>query len=733
MLCGAALAQAVAAQEAPAPIGSVGESDVAAALPDSAYVHKLGSVVLTAAELENRYLTDPVEIAREVPNMVGSVQPALGSGNLYALRGLSGAGAVGTYIDGVLLPSELANHFGMFDMERVEIVRGPAPLLHAQPSAAGGMHVALHRPGTDPYGVFEGFYGAFDRLALRGSVDIPGNEAFALNVSGYYQNTEGYVLNLTTGETLNDEDRSGVRLGIRLSPHPRLDWHFAVAALHDESLNLLNFDCDERCDDRFATTGLTERISDPLAPFGGLPITGEKARRGLANEADTILVTSAFSYTGDRHQLTLTTGAVGLDQDFTVDLADGRDAAIAGTAFPPERGFVLGGETILAAKDTDTFSQDVRLEGRIAGGLGYTIGGALRNERRNDETARILTVSDPLASAGALTSLASDRRARIDRDTRSLYAALAWENAALRIEGGTRYTDEDVSIDLRDLEAGCSADCFRLAEGAPGRIETEIWQPFAEIRAGFADGLGGFARAARGYRPAGWIVSRDSDVVQAFRTERNWTYEAGFDAALWDDRLRFGVTGFYLSAEDVQTASPFAAAAERIPAGTDFESKGFELAFDTVPFTGFSLHATAGWQNAEYTGSAAPLTPAGDVAEPVFAPDVTAAATASYDWYIATAESYVTPSLGVSYRGAMETGIANSSLSDPNGAFLSGSRADSRVLVNAGLALRTDDDWWLVSVECDNCLDKTYVDSSVGLTSYLAKPMTWTFRARRKF
>jgi iron complex outermembrane receptor protein len=64
---------------------------------------------------------------------------------------------------------------------------------------------------------------------------------------------------------------------------------------------------------------------------------------------------------------------------------------------------------------------------------------------------------------------------------------------------------------------------------------------------------------------------------------------------------------------------------------------------------------------------------------------------------------------------------------------VSGSFVRAHWLLNAGFAIRTDDDAWLMVVECGNCLDRTVTEASLANLSWLSPPRTWMLRARRQF
>jgi iron complex outermembrane receptor protein len=143
------------------------------------------------------------------------------------------------------------------------------------------------------------------------------------------------------------------------------------------------------------------------------------------------------------------------------------------------------------------------------------------------------------------------------------------------------------------------------------------------------------------------------------------------------------------------------------------------------------------------------ITSAGGIARPVRTPRFSAAVGASYDWRLPAPGIILTPTANIIYRSGHETGTANATIftgaitagaggggqafpANPfAGDVITGSRADNYVLVNAGVAMRTDEGNWTLALECFNCFDSAFVDSSFANTSYLNPPRTWQVRLKR--
>jgi iron complex outermembrane receptor protein len=328
----------------------------------------------------------------------------------------------------------------------------------------------------------------------------------------------------------------------------------------------------------------------------------------------------------------------------------------------------------------------------------------------------------------------------------------------------------------------------------PTTQSAKLWTP--RVGASYQlPGVLVFASATRGFTSGGWNTqATTAPALLPYDAARNWTYEGGLKSDLFDHRLRVAATGFYIDASRVAVPAagvdPATGALAYTTASAGLRNYGAEVEATVVPFKSLNLFANLGYQHARYrTNSAtAPdrfgtkaiaqqqadcraelaakkvpgaafadntfacgigiVATDGSIARPVYTPDYSATVGGTFDYAIPAAGIILQPGGSVVYRSSFETGAANASLytggvtggsglaypANPfGGTLITGSRAKSYVVANAALALKTDDNNWVLSIECNNCLDRNYVASSLGTVSYLAPPRTWLVHAKRTF
>ena len=769
----------------------------------------------TATELASRGVNETLDLIQYVPNMFGSNNTGLGSANAYYLRGLGNTETiatfdppVGTYVDDVYLSRQNGNNFGFFDVERVEVLRGPQGTLFGRNTTGGAVNVILKGPADEFGGFAEVGYGRFDKKFARGSVDLPISDKFAMKLSGYYQNDDGYVKNTTTNERINDSDGAGLRGAVRLNVTENITWNAAVAWTSSDGENVLNFDCDPanttNCKGRFVTTGMRETFTGTGSPYAPVVVTGRKAFFDFGNDVDQWLVTSNLAIEGENHTLNFITGVVDLKQKFALDFFDGRGGPNLVLPNPTVQRYARGGFAILNDGHHKQFTQEIKLNGKLFDGfIDYVSGIYVYDEKNRTDFADLFSLSP------ALTLLLADRTLSNKTSATAGYAQFD-ANFSDTITGtvGIRYTDETKKLNVVDNRAACAvatpgATCLvnanlTAANGVviPPKLTTKLWTPRFALNWKMNEDSLFFVSATRGFKSGGWNARATTpSQLLPFEPEKVWSYELGSKVTLFDNKLRINATVFRIDAKDLQTPSalvnPATGAITFITQNfADYRNTGVEYEISAAPVDGLNLFLNIGYQKDNYkiSNSLAPnaygissvlaqltqcraqratgrvagasgadnatacgagiVTAQGNIATPVRTPTLTLSAGGSYDFKLGNG-LVLTPSINASYQGKAETGTANYSIysggitvpgsttvytANPNsGTFLAGSLSKAHTIVNSSLTLGNEDKTWSATLECDNCFNETYVQSSLSNYTYINPPMTWMLRLRHNF
>lgn len=582
------------------------------------------------AELETRGVASALEVTQFVPNLVGLNNTGLGTANSYYLRGIGNTESIatfdppiGTYVDDIYISRQNANNLSFFDVERVEVLRGPQGTLFGRNTTGGAVSVYLAEPGNTVGGFAELGYGSYERIMARASVDVPLADTFAVKISGYYQDDQGWAINNRTGERANENDGWGVRLGLRGELSDSVRWRGSYIHTYADSVNLLNFDCDPAsptdCRGRFVNTGLTKGGSFTRAN-GTRLLTGRKNDFGLGNEATMNFVSSNLEIDiGADWAINLITGFVDLKQDFAVDFADGRGLPNTASPVPALRGYRFGGFGIVNDGDHTQFTQEAKFTGSLGAGLVDLVGGIfyIHEDNRTDFADVFSLPLAPLPEG--LPLILADRTLTNTAEAWAGYLQADLNlTERLTITAGIRYTDESKTFSIRDNRANCigqgviPATCLENANliatngtPIPQRLSTKIWTPRFAVNFKASDDILLFASATRGFKSGGWNARGTSaNELLPFGPETAWSYEAGAKTQFWDNRVRFNLTGFWLDVGDLQTPSAFiranGALAFLVRNFADYRNKGLELELTTVPVDGLNLFAAVGYQDDKY-------------------------------------------------------------------------------------------------------------------------------------
>ncbi|WP_129792923.1 TonB-dependent receptor [Sphingosinicella sp. CPCC 101087] len=178
--------------------------------------------------LEALGLNELEELGRFVPGF--DVQNQSPNNPGFVMRGITsdtgtafGEPRVSVYQDGVSISKSRGSYVELFDMERVEVARGPQSTLYGRGALIGAVNLIQNKADPDRFeGLLRGGYGNYDHYLLEGMVNLPLGEGAAVRVAGRLRNRDGYVDNLLGGRDFNSSDTAAVRGALRFEPTSRI-------------------------------------------------------------------------------------------------------------------------------------------------------------------------------------------------------------------------------------------------------------------------------------------------------------------------------------------------------------------------------------------------------------------------------------------------------------------------------------------------------------------------------
>ena len=171
--------------------------------------------VLGADKLGPGGIQEVRDMQVEIPNL--SLGDQFGFARVF-MRGIGmtsidigGEGAVAFLQDGAIIPRPAAQLMGMFDLDQVEVLRGPQGTLYGRGATGGAINMVTAKPGKELGGYLSVTAGNYSLAQFKGAIDVPMGDALSMRLAASLDSRDGYGNNIFTGSDINDRDASAYR------------------------------------------------------------------------------------------------------------------------------------------------------------------------------------------------------------------------------------------------------------------------------------------------------------------------------------------------------------------------------------------------------------------------------------------------------------------------------------------------------------------------------------------
>ena len=260
---------------------------------------------------------------------------------------IGGEGAVAFLQDGAIVPRPAAQLMGMFDLDQVEVLRGPQGTLYGRGATAGAINMVTAKPGKELGGYLSVTAGNYSLAQFKGAIDVPMGDALSMRLAGSLDSRDGYGNNIFTGSDINDRDASAYRATFVYDAGGPLTATLSAQYYEEDDNNYA-----------FSYFGQSEGSSIPV-PFG-VPILGGNtvgmvgggfydinSDQEPINDRDGQLINLTIDYAfNDRWSLKSITSSQSMDRFLRDDL-DSTDANLFGQNNYTEESDSFGQELIL--------------------------------------------------------------------------------------------------------------------------------------------------------------------------------------------------------------------------------------------------------------------------------------------------------------------------------------------------------------------------------------------------
>lgn len=497
---------------------------------------------------------------------------------------MAASASVGVVVDGI--PAGSSSSFALggavpldinpFDLERVEVLRGPQGTLYGASTLGGLLSYVTKAPSLT---ATDGAVGLSTQVAegggwgfaARAAVSTPlAPDVAGIRLSGFYDRLPGYLDNSVLGaKNVNRNNSYGGRAALRLKPAETLSVTLAAQA------QVLNRRSNDAVPYDFATgrpvAGERDQALPNFEPYhqrfrlfsahvdwdlGGVTLTAQSSWQRIR---------SANNY--DYSLTPLGMGVIGLG-----------GGAIAGARLP-------------FSATTHKFVQEVRLSSSEGGPLRWLIG-AFHTDEDSFLDQRVIGYGADLKPALDALVFAVPTSLRED----ALFANLSYAlNDRLTIGGGLRYSDSHQRF--AETVSGPMAPVLGIEGAFPAvRSSEDVLTYSASIQYRVGDAANLYARAASGYRPGGPNLVLPG-IAPRFKADRLDNYEVGYKARFADGMGSIDIAAFYIDYRDIQLTGSLGGLLY-FTNGKSATSKGIEASASFAPTPGLSLAVNAAYTDA---------------------------------------------------------------------------------------------------------------------------------------
>src|SRR5262245_11502438 len=192
----------------------------------------VGIAVTAFSDRQIRQLgfTDSTDVVAMTPGLVYTTPNAESSVINFFLRGVglndfadANENPVAVYVDDVYRPASGGLSFQLFDLERVEVLRGPQGTLFGRNSTGGVVHFISKRPSDELDGYVDLQYGSYNQIKAEGAIGGPLGDTFSARLSAAMDQYDGWTENRFAGvPDYNEGDSRAARLQLQWEPSDAL-------------------------------------------------------------------------------------------------------------------------------------------------------------------------------------------------------------------------------------------------------------------------------------------------------------------------------------------------------------------------------------------------------------------------------------------------------------------------------------------------------------------------------
>lgn len=641
------------------------------------------------------------------------------------------------YYDEFYLTSNVLGGIGLFDINRVEVLKGPQGGLYGRNTSGGAVRVLSNRPeiGAETNGYITGTYGSWNRSGLEAVVGGSLSDKAAYRISAMSDQGGGWQDSLATpgDDEHGDRDFSALRAQLSLELNDDMDLWLKVEGGRDKSETTLGYaralydpDSGDFCSQAYGgshdekncvtLSNLTNAFALTPGDLGILPsgqnLDGSKVLSNPINELDNSWkgLNIQFNWELDFATLTAISAYLDYENNQTYDF-DGQPLAL----------FEEEGKAELSS-----WSQEFRFTSNGDGALNWLAG--VMYARDEDKEFRAGNLSENVLVFASLVERGFTQKT----SSWAVYGQLDYPlSETLTFNSSLRYTEENKDLKNAFFE-DLSGDFFYIENVNKSLELEENWSGHVGLDWAPADEVLIYGKITQGFKSGGFFggFAFSDEELNPYGEESVISYELGLKSSWLDKTLQLNGAVYFYDYSDVQGFTQVLSSVSntvltKLGNLGDAEHTGAELDLLWLPAAveGLSLQVATSWLDALIVESdtisidqAGALFPIEGLAR-TFSPEWSSSVQARYEWNVHRLLAAV--QLNYSWRDNLVD--ANSS---PSPIELAAFDHDAYEVLNARLSLEAEDASWSLALVGRNLSEEVYWARASGddLGSYISTP-----------
>ncbi len=432
--------------------------------------------------------------------------------------------SIATFVDDVYQSRTISALQDFYDMQRVDVVKGPQGALFGRNAVGGAINVYSNKPTDELEGYLNIQPGNFNKARFEGALNVPLSDGMAWRIAGLISKRDGYIDNVFTDEDIDNEDYYSLRT------------HLDIVLSDDVGL-LLSGNYSSEDSSRNVVTRVDTSGGSAIADSFGAIRPDDEFETALNEDINVDIETRSLAAT-----LNWDLGSVALK---SITAYRETDAAMVLDLDASQLDF----SSNAPVQESETFSQELQLVSQGDSAAEWVLGLYYLQE---DASQQLNVALDFPMITGAPSDLLDQPGGSVETISLGVFANLKYQiSDPLAISAGLRY-----NYDERDLDFAETLSVLSTGAPIPGPPPLDLSDTYEEftprvvVEYVAAEDTLLYVSASRGYKAGGF----NTNVFQpeGFEPETLWAYEAGIKSTFWGGRARINSAFFYYDYEDLQ-------------------------------------------------------------------------------------------------------------------------------------------------------------------------------------